>query len=502
MILVGNQRGGANELARHLLKDENEHIEVHELRGFASETLPEALNEVYAVSRGTRCKQFLFSLSLNPPPGENVRTEAFESAVDRAEQKLGLAGQPRAIVFHEKEGRRHCHAVWSRIDAEAMKAVPLPHSKLKLQDVARELYREHGWTMPRGLVNSKERDPRNFTLAEWQQARRMGLHGRDLKAMMQECWAASDSKAAFEHALEESGILLAKGDRRGHVAVTHDGQVLSIARYVDKKAKDVRAHLGDPNELPSIEDARARMALDMGKTFQRLAQEARATFSKEQAALDARRQAMTAAHELERKKLDAAQQERWQKEAAERQERFNKGFRGLWDRMTGKHAQHAAENEKQALAALQRDREQRDGLVESQLRERRDLQQSIQAERQRQTELLLDLRSDRKTLKETLGPPEKSPAPPRPKPERRPVEPPARERTQQQPEPSKPEPPRAPAREAIARVAALRDTPATRPDQGARATEIPQRDAASRLQELRESSRQPQRTQGPEHERD
>ena len=37
MILVGNQRGRAKNLAQHLLKEENEHVEVHELRGFASE---------------------------------------------------------------------------------------------------------------------------------------------------------------------------------------------------------------------------------------------------------------------------------------------------------------------------------------------------------------------------------------------------------------------------------------------------------------------------------
>ena len=39
MILVGNQRGGAKDFALHLIKEENEHVEVHELRGFASENL-------------------------------------------------------------------------------------------------------------------------------------------------------------------------------------------------------------------------------------------------------------------------------------------------------------------------------------------------------------------------------------------------------------------------------------------------------------------------------
>ena len=74
MILQGNQRGGAKDLALHLVKEENDHVEVHEIRGFASDNLTGALNEAYAVSRGTKCKQFFYSLSLNPPPKETVWT--------------------------------------------------------------------------------------------------------------------------------------------------------------------------------------------------------------------------------------------------------------------------------------------------------------------------------------------------------------------------------------------------------------------------------------------
>lgn len=166
MILVGNQRSAAKNLALHLLKEENEHVEVHEIRGFASHNLMGALNEAHAISRATKCKQYLFSLSLNPPSDEKVPIADFENAINRIEERLGLSGQPRAIVFHEKKGRRHCHAVWLRIDVEEMIAVPLPYTKRKLQEISRELYLEHGWTMPRGLASSQERDPRNFSLAE------------------------------------------------------------------------------------------------------------------------------------------------------------------------------------------------------------------------------------------------------------------------------------------------------------------------------------------------
>ena len=62
---------------------------------------------------------FFFSVSLNPPENvKNVPVSAFKDAANRIEQKMGLEGQPRVIAFHEKEGRRHAHAVWSRIDAK------------------------------------------------------------------------------------------------------------------------------------------------------------------------------------------------------------------------------------------------------------------------------------------------------------------------------------------------------------------------------------------------
>jgi hypothetical protein len=67
LILKGSQRGGGQNLAAHLMRvDENEHVIVHDLRGFASDNLKGAFKEAEAIARGTRCKQYLFSLSLNP----------------------------------------------------------------------------------------------------------------------------------------------------------------------------------------------------------------------------------------------------------------------------------------------------------------------------------------------------------------------------------------------------------------------------------------------------
>lgn len=407
MILKASQRAGGKQLGLHLMKtEENEHVEVHEIRGFVSDDIVGALKEAYAVSLGTRCKQFLFSVSLNPPPLERVPVETFETAIARIEEKNGLMGQPRIVVFHEKEGRRHAHAVWSRIDAETMTAKNLSHFKLKLRDLSREIYLEQGWKMPRGLMNSREADPRNFTLKEWQQSKRMGRDARDLKELMQECWAASDSKAAFMQALKSRGFTLAKGDRRGHVAITPEGEVLSVARYTGKKTKDVKARLGDPELLPDVSKAKAQLAKDLSATFKRHMREAEEQKRRDLAPLDAERRAMVQGQRQERTHLRTRQTERWAGESCARAARFDTGVKGLWGRMTGKHAEISKANEREAYTALARDREQRQTLIDAQMNDRQALQENIRAVRDRHAAMLRELRQDQQQVRQIARAPE------------------------------------------------------------------------------------------------
>lgn len=396
MILKGSQRGGAKQLGLHLLKtEENEHVELHDIRGFMSEDVIGALREAEAVFKGTKCKQFLFSVSLNPPETENVRIETFEQAIAAIEETHGLADQPRVIIFHEKEGRRHCHAVWSRIDAETMTAKPLPFFKNKLMEVSKQLYLEHGWQMPKGFATAKDRDPRNFSLAEWQQAKRVGRHAGELKADIQEAWAISDTRQALSHALEERGLYLARGDKRGHVAVTFEGEVISIPRAIGQKSKDVTQRLGKPSELRSVEDTRQRIAKDILPKIASHVAKAQADTQKNLSGLNERRQAMKARHSEERTKLDAGQQARANQEAKDRAARFRKGLRGLLDRVTGKRVALEKQNQMEAVWALQRDREQRQALVFEQLRERQSLQVQIKAQRNRHAAVLRELHHDR-----------------------------------------------------------------------------------------------------------
>lgn len=395
MILKASQRGGGRQLALHLLKtDENEHVHVHDLRGFTADDLEGAFKEAYAVSRATRAKQFLFSLSLNPPPGERVSVEAFESAIEAVEEKLGLTNQPRAIVFHEKDGRRHAHAVWSRIDAERMRAVNMDFFKRKLCGLSRELFIEHGWKLPRGLVNSKERDPANYSLAEWQQAKRGGHDPKALKQMFQELWASSDSSRAFAAALASRGYTLARGDRRGHVAVDCRGEVFAIARYCDVKTKDVRKRLGDDSKLPSVEQAKREHAARMTDMLRRHIKDADERRKHETEKLALRRREIVQRQREERAKLDRSLAERQKREAQERQSRFRKGWRGLWDRVSGRRSKIERQNETETRQGASRDSAEKHRLIHRQIDERKPLHQQIKRLRQTHAQQVEELHRD------------------------------------------------------------------------------------------------------------
>lgn len=383
MILKGNQRGGATQLAGHLLKAENEHVEVHEIRGFVADDLHGAFSEAYAISKGTKCQQFLFSLSLNPPQEESVSVEAFERAADAAEQHLGLTDQPRAIVFHEKEGRRHAHVVWSRIDAQTMTARNMAHYKTKLTALSKELYLEHGWDLPDGLRDRSLRDPLNFTRGEWQQALRAGRDPREIKQVFSQAWRQSDGAKAFKGALQSYGFILARGDRRGYVAVDYTGEIYAVARYAGVRTKEVKARLDDPADLPSVEEAKQALRDKLSPRLKAMADRQRDKQAEQHTPLTARKKAMAKAHKAERQKLKAAQAKRWQAETQERQARLRKGLAGLWDWASGKAKQIRQENELAAWDALKRDQKQRDGLIADQLKDRRALQREIQDLRKR-----------------------------------------------------------------------------------------------------------------------
>ena len=368
MILEGNERGFGAELARHLLNPrDNDHVTVHAVEGFIAADLAGAFAESEAIAQGTQCQKHLYSLSLNPPPGAKVTVEGFEDAIALIEAKLGLEGQPRAIVFHEKYGRRHAHCVWSRIDAGRMRAINMAHSKRKLMDISIALYRDHGWSIPEGFLDHEKRDPLNYSLAEAGQAKRTGHDPKAIKALFKKCWEQSDSRSAFAAALWAEGYCLARGDRRGFVAVDAEGKVWSLSRCCDVKPKELRARLGEPDDLPLAEETvELFVGLPEVDRKSRIVPDSRDFEESRKRLIESQRR--------ERNALTASQEQRLASENLARKARLPRGLRAAWARLNGGYDRLLQELAREAAAGAARDRAERQELIDRHLVVRRALE--------------------------------------------------------------------------------------------------------------------------------
>jgi len=381
MILKGNQRANGTELAIHLMKDENEHIDVAELRGFAANDLMSAFQEIQAISRSTHATKYLYSLSLNPPKNENATPEQFAEAIERAEETLGLSGQPRAIVFHTKEGRTHCHAVWSRIDAQKMKAIKLTYPKRKLNGLALELFMQHGWEIPAGLLPGQEADPMNYTYAEYHEAKRGARDPKHLKHHIKTCFSSADSRKAFEAALERGGLFLAQGDRRGFVCVDYEGNTYSLSRWSGVKTKELIERLGEPENFRGVDEVQAMVAERMTPKLEEYVAHVTESAQQDLREFETQKAEMTERHRQDRDDLTQKQDKRWQVETAERTSCYSSGLKGLWHRITGKHAQISKKNELAAQRGMQRDSREQQDMADKQQQYRQQLQDHIETAR-------------------------------------------------------------------------------------------------------------------------
>ena len=266
MILKASQRAGAADLAAHLLNGvDNETVAVAELRGTTAADLFGAFAEYEATAAGTRCTEPLYSLSINPPHA--IDRAAYFAAIERIEQTLNLQGQPRAVIFHVKHGREHCHVVWSRIqaDGDQLKAVHMRYDHNRLMDLSCAFFRELGVPLPDGLAAWADKNPdrfarpgQDYSRAEKVQSDATGITVAERRAAITEAFRASDSAEAFQAALEAAGYTLALGDRRSFVVLDHTAEIFSLARQIDgASTRDVKAKLAGIAGVPDVQKAKA-----------------------------------------------------------------------------------------------------------------------------------------------------------------------------------------------------------------------------------------------------
>jgi hypothetical protein len=263
VIIKGTSCAGFRRLAAHLMRtDTNERAEVKEIRGVVAEDLLGAFREMEGVAAGTRATKPFYHASINTRADEPLTDEQRAHAIDRLEAELNLYGQARAVVIHSKEGREHCHIVWSRIDLDSMTAISDSNNYYKHEKVARALEKEFGHERVQGAHverDGKERPGRTPSHSEMLQAERTGLSPQEAKELMTGIWNTTKSGKEFQAALAEKGWILARGDRRDFVAIDPTGGTHSVARRIEgAKAADVRQRFADidPRDLQSVAEAK------------------------------------------------------------------------------------------------------------------------------------------------------------------------------------------------------------------------------------------------------
>lgn len=261
MIAKGNPHNDGPYLARYLAADSKgvERAELAELRGFASDNIFDSFALGQLLAQGTRCENPFFHVQVRTPKEEELTREQWQKVADRIERHLGFDGQPRAMVFHKKEGHEHMHLVWSRIDTADMHAIDPGLYKIKLKEVCRALEKEMGLRQLKS-----DRDPKELTQPaarpEYEQSRRLKTDIKAIREGIRDCWDHSDDGKSFAAALDDRGFIFARGDKRSFVIVDQMGGYHALSkRITGATAKETRDRLADmdPAKLPSIAEAKA-----------------------------------------------------------------------------------------------------------------------------------------------------------------------------------------------------------------------------------------------------
>jgi hypothetical protein len=265
IIINGGSRSAGGWWAKHLENGEkNERVEVIEFVGLSAATVPDAFREMEGISLGSKCTNYFYQANINPRADERLTSAQWREAVDTLERNLGLTGQPRFVVEHEKEGRTHRHIVWSRIDPERMTAISDSLTAKIHERTSREL--EIKFDLERGqsiLVPDRKTDRPDRRPKKHETFREMesGIDPETVKADARWHWHSADNGQSFKAALEASGdYVLARGDRRDFVIIDRAGDDHSLARRLGVKAAEMRARMADldPANLPSVQEAKAQ----------------------------------------------------------------------------------------------------------------------------------------------------------------------------------------------------------------------------------------------------
>ena len=267
MIVKGGSRAAPAQLAYHLQRtDTNGRVKIIELNALA-DTLEAAFYDWQLMSEGTRGAKGLYHANIDPDRKYAMTDEQFKRSVEILEEELGLQGQPRAVVMHEKHGREHIHVVWCRTDWEKGILKRDNNNYLAHERASQRMELEFGHEAVPGKHAKRDRRkqpefPRQeFDFLEAQMAERSSLTPAERKEQMTAMKAAAANGQELKRALEGAGYILAQGDR-GYLVVDEAGVHSVLSRNISLKKDETEKFMVDVplDSLPTVEQAQEMQA--------------------------------------------------------------------------------------------------------------------------------------------------------------------------------------------------------------------------------------------------
>ena len=178
------------------------------------------------------------------------------------------------------------------------------------------------------------------------------------------------------HALAEQGYILAKGDRRGFVAVDRNGEVYSVSRWVGVKTKDVRTRLGVTDGLPRVDEALLQFEAQVSDATTQKIELQDNKWRDDVLAFTAKRLELVNEQRAERASLTREQSKQLKCLSESDNQLPAGGLKSLWQRASSSDKKQREDQKIKRTALIRNHAQEKQQLIQNQLRQRRQLQHS------------------------------------------------------------------------------------------------------------------------------
>ena len=202
----------------------------------------------------------VYHWSISWRPDDQPSWEHMRETVLSAVEERGLLNHQFYIVEHTDEPHKHIHIVTNLVHPETGRINNCWKDRDVLDRWANEYEKEHG-------VQCEARAAKYEAWEQEQQAFPDRTKKVDRSEAVSTAFERSDSGKAFQAALEEQGLTLARGRRRAFVVVDQNGDITNLTKCIEftdgtsgrGKTKRIREHLKDvaPDDLRDAESVAA-----------------------------------------------------------------------------------------------------------------------------------------------------------------------------------------------------------------------------------------------------